>query len=283
MMNSGLSPIEYERIRLLVEEKCGISLGADKAYLLESRLAGLLAEFRLSSFEELYQKIIQGHDRVVIEKVIDAIVTNETFWFRDKTPWIIFEDILLPAYVQELADGKRSKVRIWSAACSSGQEPFSIAMCIDRYLTRKGLSGIPLSRFEIIATDISNTIVQMACRGRYDSISIMRGLGDEYRNLYFENSGKVWTISDRIKGAVNFRQFNLQDDFYPLGKFDVIFCRNVLIYFSEKLKREIAGKMTSVLEKGGILFIGSSELFAENNGRFAVEQYKDGFYYKVKG
>ena len=283
MMNSGLSFREYERIRLIIEDKCGLSLGADKAYLLESRLAGLLAEFGVTSFEELYLKIIRSDDQSIIEKVIDAVVTNETFWFRDKMPWIIFEDILLPAYVQELADGKRSKVRIWSAACSSGQEPYSIAMCIDRYLTRKGFSDISLSQFEILATDISGTIVQMAASGRYDSISITRGLSDEYRNMYFENFGRVWTILDRIKGAVHFRQFNLQNDFYPLGKFDVVFLRNVLIYFSGKLKRDVTEKTSSVLEKGGVLFIGSSELFTENNGRFAVEQYGESFYYKVKG
>jgi chemotaxis protein methyltransferase CheR len=274
--------MEYERIRRLIEDKCGVNLGADKAYLVESRLVGLLTEYDLSSFDDLYLRIMQGNDPNLVEKVIDAVVTNETFWFRDKAPWVTMEDILLPAYIKELAEGKRSKVRIWSAACSSGQEPYSIAMCIDRFLRSKGVPGASLSQFEILATDISSTIIQIASAGRYDSISITRGLDNEYRDLYFENIGRVWTISDRIKKAVEFRQFNLQSDFYSLGKFDIVFLRNVLIYFSDDLKREITNKTASVLEKDGVLFIGSSELFDSNKERFSSELHKEACFYRIK-
>jgi chemotaxis protein methyltransferase CheR len=282
-MSSEMTEIEYEKLRMKIEEKCGISMGPDKAYLLESRLGSLLAEYGLSSFGELYQMIAGSGDSDIIEKVIDAVVTNETYWFRDKAPWSVLEDILVPEYIQELADGKRSKVRIWSAACSSGQEPYSAAMCIDRRLARSGNSSVSLSQFDILATDISGTIVQMACMGRYDSISMSRGLDEEYRNLYFENCGRLWKISDRMREAVRFMQFNLQDDFARLGRFDVIFMRNVLIYFSDKLRQEIIRKAASVLEKNGVLFLGSSELFTENDGSFSQEQYGDSVYYILRG
>lgn len=280
MMNAELTPMEYKRLQHLIEEKCGISLGEDKAYLLESRLVGLLAELGLAGFEALSQMIVCNQDRSLIEKVIDAVVTNETFWFRDKSPWNILENILLPGYIRELSEGTRSKVRIWSAACSSGQEPYSIAMCIDRYLARNGIEGLSLTNFEILATDISGSILQMAMEGRYDSISLTRGMDDAYKELYFQNTGRVWTLSERIRRAVSFRRFNLQDDFTGLGSFDVVFLRNVLIYFSEGLKRQVIDKTASVLGKSGVLFIGSSELLA--GGRFKSRTYKESLYYQLE-
>lgn len=281
-MYSGLTLKEFTAMQKYIEEKCGISIGEDKAYLMESRLTGLLAESGLASFEELYQKIIHENNYSVIEKVIDAVATNETFWFRDKTPWYIMEEILLPVYIRELREGKRTCVRIWSAACSSGQEPYSIAICIDNYLMNNGIKDVSLSQFDILATDISNSILQIASLGRFDSISIMRGLDDEYKVKYFENRDRAWIINEKIKNAVHFQQFNLQRDFFNLGSFDIVFCRNVLIYFAEKMKQEVMDKMSLVLDTGGVLFLGSSELFHGYNSRFAIEQYKNGIYYRLK-
>ena len=256
-MISKLSSKEFSLLQHFIESKCGINIGEDKAYLIESKLSFLLAESGLSSFEELYLKICNDRNQGMTEDIIDAITINETFWFRDKTPWNILQDLLLPTYIDEIRSGKRTKVRIWSTACSYGQEPYSIAMCVDHYLTRLDIVDVNLSHFEIIATDISKTVLQMASFARYDSVSISRGLDDGYKAKYFINEGRVWTLIEKIKNAVSFKYFNLQNDYVLLGKFDIIFCRNVLIYFGERLKKEVINKIAAGLMPNGLFIIGS--------------------------
>ncbi len=265
-----------------IQERCGIAIGEEKAYLIESRLSKLLIDSSLSSFEELYGKIVTNADPGVTEQVIDAITTNETLWFRDKSPWDMLESTLLPQYIKEMREGRRSQVRIWSAACSTGQEAYSTAMCIDNYLSRNGIKDISLSQFKIVATDISRTVVHMAKMGRYDSISIMRGMDGYYKDRYFKNEGRVWTIADGIKNAVQFQHFNLQNSFLLMGKFDIIFCRYVIIYFSEELKKEVMKKVEAALEPDGILFLGSSELLPKDSEHFQTRQFKNGVYYSKK-
>jgi chemotaxis protein methyltransferase CheR len=182
----------------------------------------------------------------------------------------------------ELREGKRDKVRIWSAACSYGQEPYSIAMCIDHYLQCHDIHDLSLSHFEIFATDISRTVLQTAQIGRYDNISIQRGLDDTYRLKYFKNEGRIWSLNDEIRNGVRFQQFNLINEFFPCCKFDIIFFRNVLIYFSDKLKKEMMSKIKASLSPGGILFIGSSELFMDHDLNFSMAQHKNGIYFRVE-
>ena len=274
---------EFELMRDYIEKECGIDLGRDKAYLIESRLSGILAESGLSSFQELYKKLRDEKDIKMNEKVIDAITTNETLWFRDKTPWIILEDVLLPQYIEEIRQKKRSRVRIWSAGCSTGQEPYSTVMSIDSYLKKHNIKDISLGHFEIWATDISHSVLDIARAGKYDSISIMRGLEDEFRDKYFTNEGRKWILSREIKDRVKFRQFNLQNSFITLGKFDIVFCRYVLIYFSAQLKREVTKKIHGVLNRpDGVLFLGNSEFFTNYEDSFVKRQHKGGVYYMVK-
>lgn len=282
-MNSGLSSREFLMMRKFIEEQCGIAIHEDKAYLIESRLSKLLIDFGLVSFDDLYNRVSCGNDPEVIEKVIDAITTNETLWFRDSTPWSVLEDILIPGYINGLREGRKSRIRIWSAACSTGQEPYSIAMCIDNYLARNGIDDINLSHFEILATDISRTVLEIAGAGRYDNISIMRGLSGEYKDRYFRNEGRVWVLSEKIRNAVSFRQFNLQKDFSLFGSLDLVFCRYVMIYFSDDLRREVLNKTARVLGKDGVLLIGSSELISGYEDKFFMEQHKNGVFYRLKG
>lgn len=281
-MYGGTASNEYAMIQKFIEEKCGIEFGGDKAYLLESKLAKLLAESGASSFEDLYLKLCFSKDPYLIESVIDAVTINETFWFRDKTPWYIIEDILLPALTSELRNGKRDKVRTWSAACSYGQEPYSLAMCIDSYLDQRGITDVKPEAFEILATDISSDVLQMAGIGKYDNISISRGLEDNYKFRYFKNEGRIWSLDEEIKRRVCFRQLNLIENYLTYGQFDIIFCRYVLIYFSERYKKEVMDKITASLKPGGILFIGSSELFEDYSRHYTMEQYRNGIYYKKK-
>jgi len=274
---------EFELMRDYIEKECGIDLSRDKAYLIESRLSGILSESGLSSFEELYYKLRIQKDAKMNEKVIDAITTHETLWFRDRTPWRILEEVLLPTYIDEIRQNKRNKVRIWSAGCSTGQEPYSTAMTIDSYLERHRIKDISLDHFEIFATDISGSVLDIARAGKYDSISIIRGLDDEYKNKYFTNEGRKWILSSKIRDRVVFRQFNLQNSFISLGKFDIVFCRYVLIYFSAQLKKEVFQKISQVLNRPrGVLFLGNSEVFTDYEDSFTRKEHQGGVYYMVK-
>lgn len=282
-MNGNLSSCDFILFQKYIEEQCGISIRDDKAYLIESRLSKFLVKFSLESFEELYQMLSQQKNTALAEEVIDALTTNETLWFREKTPWELITDTLLKHYIQEIREGKRSKVRIWSAACSTGQEPYSIAMCIHAYLERHEIKDVTLGQFEILATDISNSVLQMAKRGKYDSISMARGLDISYRDRYFKQDGRIWILEERIKNAVHFVQFNLQKSFSNFGKFDLVFCRYVAIYFSESFKKEIFKKIASSLVPRGVLILGNSEVFFDYKEDYEVEHYKNIVFYRVRG
>lgn len=281
-MNINISSEEFELMQRYIEEECGISIGNDKAYLIESRLSGMLRELGCSSYGELYNHIYNSEDKRVAQRVIDAITTNETLWFRDKTPWAILEEELLPLYVEQLKSREKDRIRIWSAGCSTGQEPYSIAMTINSFLEERGLKSELLYKFEIIGTDISPTVLDMAKNGRYDNISIMRGLPVECRDRYFKNEGRIWTLDRTIMDMVELKQFNLQNSFMLLGKFDIIFCRYVMIYFSPEFKVKMAEKLHRALNTEGVLFVGSSEMFSGHRELFDTEEYRGGVYYRKK-
>jgi chemotaxis protein methyltransferase CheR len=283
MMNGHLSSQAFRLFQKYIEEHCGIVIRDEKAYLIESRLSKFLIRFGLSSFEELYNMLRQQKQAALTEEIIDAITTNETLWFRDKTPWEVLEDQLLPKYITSIRQGMGGKIRIWSAACATGQEPYSIAMCIDRYLLRHGIADITLNHFEIVATDISHTVLQLAKLGKYDNITMARGMTLDYREQYFRQEGRTWLLDERIKNSVQFRQFNLQNSFIGLGFFDLIFFRYVAIYFSEALKKEIVKKITNSLTKEGVLILGNSEVFLDYNEYFEAEYYKNANFYTVRG
>lgn len=282
-MNIDISSREFTLMQKYIRDECGINIGDDKGYLIESRLSGMLRELNCSSYEQLYNLISTRGDRNIAERVIDAITTNETLWFRDKTPWIIMEEILLPEYIYQLKRGEKDKIRIWSAGCSTGQEPYSLAMTIYNYLEKTGLKEKFLSRFEIMATDISSTVLSIAKQGKYDNISIMRGLSTEYRDKYFKNEGRVWALDDDIINMVEFRKFNLQNSFVLLGNFDIIFCRYVMIYFSPELKEKLVPKFSMALNRDGAFFIGSSEVFKDYRYYFGMKEHAGGVYYQKKG
>jgi chemotaxis protein methyltransferase CheR len=273
---------EFVMIQKFIEEKCGIALGEDKAYLLESKLTRFLIEYGASSFEDLYLKICTTKDPCLVDSVIDAVTINETFWFRDKTPWYIIEEILLPKYITELRNGERDAIRIWSTACSYGQEPYSVAMCIDNYLNQMGIIDVRPESLEILATDISGEVLQMAEAGNFDNISISRGLDDDYKSRYFRNEGRIWRLDEKIKSRVCFKQLNLIESNFPHGQYDIVFCRNVFIYFSNRYKKQVMKDITASLKPGGILFIGSSELFEGYGRHYTMEQYRNGIYYRKK-
>lgn len=278
-MSETLSKSEFKRFQQYIKDKCGIDIPEEKAYLIETRLSHLLAESRLGSYEELYSKIHANTDPQMDDKIIDAITTNETSWFRDKTPWVIISEVILPQLCNDLSNKRISKIRIWSAASSTGQEAYSTAICIREYLEKNNMLYL-YHLFEIMGTDISPAVLDISRNGKYDSISIIRGLDNTLRDKYFTKDGNVWGVNPVLKEIVKFSRLNLQGSFAFLGKFDVVFLRYVMIYFSDELKTDIIKKMSGVLNTDGTLFIGASELFSQLEHSFARHSYKDGNFFK---
>jgi chemotaxis protein methyltransferase CheR len=203
----------------------------------------------------LVERVNQQSPLGLKEKVIDAMTTNETFWFRDNAPFDALRDVLLPRFVLE---EKRQPLRIWSAACSSGQEPYSISMVIEEFKSRH--PGVLMRDPEIVATDISTSVLASARQAEYDSLSVSRGLSEVRRKQFFEEMPMSrYRLKRAITERVSFRQLNLKDPYSSLGRFDVVFCRNVLIYFAAELKMDILQRIHIVMTPGASLILGASE------------------------
>ena len=273
-MIKELSADEYNRFRLVLEKNSGITLGLGKEYLVNSRLRRLLERESFSSVTELMNAM--ERNRSLQEQVIDAMTTNETLWFRDDHPYRIFRDKLLPEFAAQ-----RRPLKIWSAACSTGQEPYSLSMEIEEY--KKRFPGQMMSGERILATDISPSSLAQAKEGVYQQLAIRRGMNDAYLKAYFDQDDQgSWRIRQNIKSRVDFRIQNLQQSFSLLGKFDIIFCRNVLIYFSADLKTDILQRMHANLNPGGYLMLGASESMNGLGDYFEMVQCSPGLVYRAK-
>ncbi|KJS87025.1 MAG: hypothetical protein JM58_05825 [Peptococcaceae bacterium BICA1-8] len=280
-MSIKLSFQEFLLLQRFIKEISGIEVPENKSYLIENRLTKLLIEYKINNFVDLYYKLREPKkNNELVNKVIDAITIKETHWFRDKSPWNVMEDVLMPVYTKELTDRTRTQVRIWSAACSTGQEPYSIAMAVDNFITSYNHHQITLSDFDILATDLSHDALQHAKTGRYDSVSIGRGLNDEFRSKYLKQENRTWVIDEKIKNAVTFQQLNLKSSFLLLGKFDIIFCRYVAIYFCQEFRKQLFQKLAQALTPNGVLFLGNSELFPDYKDHFIQEKYHSAAFYR---
>ena len=265
-----MTPLDYEFLRKLLKERSGLDLSADKQYLVESRLLPLARKAGLPGLPELVQKMKGGAEALTTE-VVEAMTTNETFFFRDKIPFDHLREIILPAMLQSRAS--RRSLRIWSAACSTGQEPYSIAMC----LKEKG-AALAGWRIEIVGTDLSQEVLEKSRAGIYSQFEVQRGLPIQLLVKYFTQSGELWQISPEIRGMVQHRQLNLLQDFSDLGKFDVIFCRNVLIYFDQDTKINIFERLARSLEPDGMLMLGAAESVVGITDAFRPNPDKRGLY-----
>lgn len=273
-MIKELTADEYLRFRQVLEKNSGITLGVGKEYLVNSRLRRMMEREGIGSFTELLNTM--ERNRSLQEKVIDAMTTNETLWFRDDHPYRIFRERLLP----ELSANKRP-IKIWSAACSTGQEPYSLSIEIEEYKKRHPGQLMPGER--ILATDISTTVLDAAKEGIYQQLAIRRGMTDNYLKAYFDEleDGR-WGIRQNIKSRVDFRIQNLQQSFTLLGKFDIIFIRNVLIYFSAELKQDILQRLHANLNPGGYLMLGASEAMNNLGDYYEMVQCHPGIVYRAK-
>lgn len=272
---SDISPIDYDRFKLFLERSCGILLGDGKQYLITSRLTKLLRQENMASFSELVAAIERGSPRHLRDVVIDAMTTNETSWFRDRNPFECLHQSVFP----QLDDLGKRQCRIWSSACSSGQEPFTISITLSEYLKTKPSSA--LTNSQIVATDISSSMLAEAKRAEYESAVLGRGLSDDRKLQFFKSlENSRWVVVDEIKRRVSFQEMNLLTDYSALGKFDIIFCRNVLIYFSAERKSDILNRMAKQLNPGGYLFLGASETITGYSDAFAMVRSPQGVYYR---
>jgi chemotaxis protein methyltransferase CheR len=272
--SATITPAEYEAFKSFLQQACGILLGSGKEYLVTSRLNNILKEAGIDSLDALL-KLIQSpaHSRLKV-KVIDAMTTNETFWFRDMGHYILLKETILPDLNRE----RGGSIRIWSAACSSGQEPYNISMIADEYQSLKP-SARPV---QITATDISSKMLDEARAGIYCGLAVERGLTPEQKKRFFLPRERCLEVRPEVKRRVNFSSFNLASSYHTLGKFDVIFCRNVLIYFSNELKRDIVERMANALNPGGYLFLGSTESINQLTTRFDMKVGHGGISYRLK-
>ena len=273
----SISNEQYNDFCNFLEQQSGIVLGTSKQYLIVSRLSPLVSQFNLSSISELIEKAMNVANRQVRLEVIDAMTTNETLWFRDGYPYEMLKETILP----ELAKTHTtSPIKIWSAASSSGQEPYSIAMtCFETNIPRlKTPAGV-----QIVGTDISPTMLSLCKQGMYDYIALNRGLSAERKKLFFTKvSEQCMSVNEEIKRLVNFKLFNLLDHYGSMGKFDVIFCRNVLIYFSPQVKSKIINQLAQSLNSNGYLFLGASESVSGLTDRFDMERNERGIVFRLK-
>jgi chemotaxis protein methyltransferase CheR len=243
---------DYDFLRRLLKERSGLTLGGDKQYLVESRLLPVSRRVGVAGLDGLMQKLQQPDNESLIVQVVEAMATNESLFFRDKIPFDHFRDTIMPALL--LARAQQRRIRIWCAAASTGQEPYSLAMAL------KEMGGeLAGWRTEILATDFSLDVLEKAKAGVYSQFEVQRGLPIQMLVKYFTQIGEMWQIAPEIRAMVQFRPFNLLQECVQLGHFDVVFCRNVLIYFDQSTKVDVLERIARVIVPDGYLVLGAAE------------------------
>jgi chemotaxis protein methyltransferase CheR len=246
-----VTPPDYEYLRKFLKDNSGLDLSPDKQYLIESRLLPIARKAGLPGIAELVLKM-KNRSSPIATQVIEAMTTNETFFFRDKVPFDHFRDVVMPEILQ--ARASRRAIRIWCTAGSTGQEPYSLAMCLKEMSA--ALTGW---RVEILATDLSVEVIEKSKAGLYSQFEVQRGLPIQLLVKYFKQVGEFWQINADIRAMIQHRQLNLLHDFSQLGVFDVIFCRNVLIYFDQDTKIDIFRRLAKSTDSDGFLALGAAE------------------------
>lgn len=261
----------YELFRRFLEKSCGIVLGDNKQYLVASRLSRLMGEQGVSDLGVLVARLERPGQEPLRARVIDAMTTNETQWFRDIYPFATLQGQLLPEF-----QGRGGGLRIWSAGCSSGQEPYSISMAVEEFRDRSRNIDV-----QIVGTDISPQMIERARAAQYVANEIRRGLTPERQQRFFWTvDADTWQLRPEPVRRVSFHQHNLLDSFSVLGRFDIIFCRNVLIYFSLTSREDIIRRMARALNPGGYLVVGASESLSRNLAEFEMVRCQPGVVYR---
>jgi chemotaxis protein methyltransferase CheR len=266
-----VTPHDYDFLRKCLKERSGLVLSADKEYLVESRLLPVARKSGLATLGDLVGALKSATDSSLMTAVVEAMTTNESFFFRDKVPFEHFRSTIMPA----LLESRRSThtIRIWCAAASTGQEPYSLAMCLKDI--EREIAGW---RIEILATDISAEVLERARLGVYSQFEVQRGLPIQLLVKHFTRNGESWEIAPELRAMVRFRQLNLLADFSQLGLFDVVFCRNVLIYFDTETKIDVLNRLARITAHDGYLVLGAAETVVGLTDRFKMLPDRRGLY-----
>lgn len=248
-----MTPMEFEFLSSLLKKRSGLALTRDKDYLLESRLKSVARKHGHEDLSALIRSMqVNVPSEALLVEITEAMTTNESMFFRDNKPFVSLRQKVLPSLAPHLAG---TPLNIWSAACSHGQEPYSIAMLLEEERAKLGGGG-----YKILATDLDTQVLQKAKEGIYTQFEVQRGLPIQMLLKHFsQRDNNSWKINDTLQKNITFRQYNLLDSFSPLGKFDIIMCRNVLIYFDETTKRNVLARLAEALSPHGLLFLGSAE------------------------
>jgi len=267
---------DFEYIAQLLYQRSGLVITQEKAYLLESRLNPVARKWDLDGIDALIGALRSKKDEKLMVDVTEAMTTNESFFFRDNRPFDQFKDIVLPHMLE--ARAARKQIRIWSAACSSGQEPYTLAMILKEEAAR--LAGW---KIEIVATDLSTEILSKAKEGLYSQFEVQRGLPITLLMKYFAQEGEKWRISEDIRRMVTYKSFNLLESPASLGNFDVVFCRNVLIYFDQQTKGQVLSRIAQIMPADGFLYLGGAETVLGISDSFEVVPGQRGVYRLTNG
>jgi chemotaxis protein methyltransferase CheR len=262
---------DFDLLSTLLKERSGLVLTKDKTYLLESRLVPVARRRGMAGLEDLVAAIRQQRDEPLLKDVTEAMTTNESFFFRDTRPFEIFEKEILPKLIESRA--ARKSLRIWCAAASTGQEPYSLAMILKENAAK--LAGW---RVEIIGTDISGEVLEKAKAGLYSQFEVQRGLPIQLLVKYFTQVKEMWQLAPEIRAMVSYKEHNLLGNLGGLGAFDVVFCRNVLIYFDQDTKRDVLERVSQMIPNDGVLFLGGAETVLGVTDKFAPVQGLRGVY-----
>lgn len=271
-MNSGY----FEYLCDLLKDRSGLIVTPDKNYLIETRLIPVARRRGYTTVKDMALALMADHDEALTVEIAEAMNTHESLFFRDSTPFDLFKTTILPELLTRRAS-KRS-IRVWCAACSSGQEPYSLAMLVNAAAAKLADWTV-----EIVATDISHSVLARAEQGVFSQFEIQRGLPVDLLVKHFTQEGEGWRLHDNIRKMVSFRPFNLLQDYRGLGQFDLVFCRNVLIYFDLETKSRVLGAISNVLNKDGVLFLGSAESTVGLTEDFWPVQAGQGVYKHTNG
>ncbi len=266
-----MTPLDYDFLRGALKERSGLALGPDKYNFVESRLLPLARQAGLATAGELVRSLKTGRDAARMDAVVEAMTTNESFFFRDKAPFEHFRRMIMPVLLT--ARRQSRSIRIWCAAAASGQEPYSVAIYLKEM--ERLIAGW---RIEILATDLSNAVLDRARRGLYSQFEVQRGLPIKLLVKYFTQVGEQWQISPEIRAMGKYRRFNLLADFSSFGVFDVVLCRNVLIYFDQNTKSDVLRRLARALTNDGYLILGAAETALGLSDRFKMISDKPGIY-----
>jgi chemotaxis protein methyltransferase CheR len=267
---ADIQPADMTFLAQFLLARSGLVVNADKSYLIESRLGPLGRKLGIASISALVAKL-RGGDVKLEQAVVEAMTTNESFFFRDQKPFDHFRDHVLPHMIQTRA--ARKSFRIWCAAASTGQEPYSLAMIL-----KEAEAKMPGWRVEIVGTDISREVLDRARQGHYSQFEVQRGLPITHLVKYFKKVDEVWQIDAGLRSMVQYKEWNLLNDPRPMGQFDVIFCRNVLIYFDNPTKGKVLASMSKLMPQDGFLYLGGSETIIGLDTGFASQGEQRGVY-----